>query len=231
MSRKSARRDEDARVADEALLTRRLAALGLRVRRVAVHSNRTVMVSVSRGTLRIHRGYAYASDRVLNAIVKFVYSRTRVADRRDAERELLAFPAHQFGNVVRSRPEGARPGDRAILSKLRQLHTQLNARHFGGALTRIPFRLSAKMRTQLGEVTLDDRTGRAVEIGMSRQHVARDGWLEVQKTLVHEMIHQWQAETGLAVDHGPTFRRKAREVGVEPSARRDLDTRPAADIL
>ena len=29
--------------------------------------------------------------------------------------------------------------------------------------------------------------------------------------MLHEMVHQWQAETGLAVDHGRTFRRKARE--------------------
>jgi hypothetical protein len=32
--------------------------------------------------------------------------------------------------------------------------------------------------------------------------------------MLHEMVHQWQAEMGLRVDHGPTFRRKAREVGV-----------------
>jgi hypothetical protein len=47
-------------------------------------------------------------------------------------------------------------------------------------------------------------------------------------------VHQWQAETGLAVDHGRGFRRKAREVGVEPQARRQLarkaDGTPAADV-
>jgi hypothetical protein len=38
--------------------------------------------------------------------------------------------------------------------------------------------------------------------------------------MLHEMVHQWQAETGLKVDHGPTFREKARDVGVLPRARR-----------
>jgi hypothetical protein len=32
--------------------------------------------------------------------------------------------------------------------------------------------------------------------------------------LLHEMVHQWQAENGLPVDHGAVFRRKAQEVGV-----------------
>jgi hypothetical protein len=34
------------------------------------------------------------------------------------------------------------------------------------------------------------------------------------------MVHQWQDENGQAIDHGPTFRRKAREVGICPSAKR-----------
>ncbi len=78
------------------------------------------------------------------------------------------------------------------------------------------------MRSQLGEVLIDERSHRAVEIVLSRYHLERDGWAEVERTLLHEMIHQWQAESGLPVDHGAAFRRKARDVGVEPSARRDV---------
>jgi len=33
-------------------------------------------------------------------------------------------------------------------------------------------------------------------------------------------VHQWQAETGLAVNHLRSFRQKAVEVGIEPQARR-----------
>jgi hypothetical protein len=44
----------------------------------------------------------------------------------------------------------------------------------------------------------------------------------VEETLLHEMVHQWQAETGQPVDHGRAFRRKAREVGITPRAVADL---------
>jgi hypothetical protein len=40
--------------------------------------------------------------------------------------------------------------------------------------------------------------------------------------MLHEMVHQWQAESGLRIDHGRTFRRKAREVGVIPAAKRTV---------
>jgi len=39
------------------------------------------------------------------------------------------------------------------------------------------------------------------------------------------MVHQWQAETGIPVDHGTNFRQKALEVGVAPTAYRKLDIR------
>jgi hypothetical protein len=41
-------------------------------------------------------------------------------------------------------------------------------------------------------------------------------------TQLHEMVHQWQAEQGLPIDHGRQFRNKAVEVGIEPAARRRL---------
>jgi hypothetical protein len=40
--------------------------------------------------------------------------------------------------------------------------------------------------------------------------------------MLHEMVHQWQAESGLRIDHGVTFRQKAREVGVIPAAKRTV---------
>jgi hypothetical protein len=38
------------------------------------------------------------------------------------------------------------------------------------------------------------------------------------------MVHQWQDEHGQVIDHGPTFRARARAVGIAPSARRLLAT-------
>jgi hypothetical protein len=205
-------------------LSARLSLLGLRgVARIVTHTNRIVMVSLgARGVLRLHRGYAHAPDRVLGAIVRFLDSRLPRAVRRAAERELLDFPVEQHSPAPSKPPrvERPRPGDLLLLHRLSQAHERFNGEHFGGALGSLPIRLSSRMRTRLGELSVDVRTGRPMEIAISRRHIARHAWAEVEHTLLHEMVHQWQAETGLPVDHGPTFRHKARQVGVLPGAKR-----------
>jgi SprT-like family protein len=203
----------------------RLQELGLRdVDGVITHTNRTVMLSLNRRILRIHRGYSYAPDRVLKAIVRFLNPRVPRPLRRAAEREFLRFPVEEHapppaGPGGRERP---RPGDLLLLHRLETLYHQLNQKHFGGTLGEIPIRLSGRMRRRLGELSVDIRTGRAIELSLSRQHIARHSWAEVEHTLLHEMVHQWQAETGLPIDHGRTFRQKAREVGVLPAAKRAI---------
>ncbi|MFL5515562.1 MAG: SprT-like domain-containing protein [Gemmatimonadales bacterium] len=207
----------------------RLRQLGLRdVSGILTHANRTVMVSIgSDGTLRLHRGYAWASDRVLRAIVRFLDPRVPRRLRRDAQRELLAFPVEQYAPAPArpARRERPRPGDLRLIDRLQQLHAELNARYFGRSLGELPIRLSGRMRTRLGEVAIDLRSGRPLEIAISRRHLARHDWAEVEHTMLHEMVHQWQAETCLRVDHGPAFRRKARELGVLPAARRTVQSR------
>lgn len=208
------------------LLAHRLTRLGVRgVAIVRTHANRTVMVSLSaRRVLRVHRGYAFAPDRVLAAIIDFLDPRRSRAERRSAEQAFLAFPVEMYvPRSARVRPaERPRPGDLALLHRLYEVHRRLNAEHFGGALDEISIRLSGRMRVRLGEVSVDLRTGRPIEIAMSRLHVTRHPWDEVEHTMLHEMVHQWQAESGLSVDHGPTFRAKARAVGVLPAARRPV---------
>lgn len=212
--------------ADEALLVVRLRELGLRSeQRVELHDNSTVMVSVTqRGVLRIHRAYAYASDHVLRAIVIFASPRTRRQDRALARRTITTFPAERVvpRQGGRRRRTPVDPADVATLSELGRLHARLNRTCFGDALGRITFRLSNRMETRLGEITVDRTTGCAIEIAISRRHVERDGWDGVRDTLLHEMIHQWQVESGGEPDHGPEFRRKARALGITPSAVRDL---------
>jgi SprT-like family len=204
----------------------RLQQLGLRdISRIIVHQNRTVMVSLcARGVLRLHQGYSFAPDEVLRAIVRFLNPRLPRAVRRAAEREFLAFPVEEFAPPPERpvQPERPRPGDLRILHRLRQLHEVFNLRYFGGVLGDIPIRISGRMRVRLGELSVDLRTGRPIEISLSRRHLARHPWDEVEHTMLHEMVHQWQAETGLPVDHGPLFRAKAREVGVLPMARRRI---------
>jgi hypothetical protein len=207
-------------------LSARLSMLGLRgITRIVTHSNRIVMVSLgARGVLRLHRGYSQAPDRVLRAIVRFLDPRLPRAVRRMAERELLDFPVERHAPTPPgpSRRERPRPGDLLLLHRLSQAHERFNGEHFGGALGSVPIRLSSRMRTRLGELSMDVRTGEPLEIAISRRHIVRHSWAEVEHTLLHEMVHQWQAESGLPVDHGPAFRCKARQVGVIPGAKRTL---------
>jgi hypothetical protein len=231
MRRKSRRAwaEASARRADEELLTRRLRELGLPdIPRLEIHENRSVLASVTKhGALRLHRGYAYASDRVLLAVVAYVSPTADPAEHREAERVLEGFPVEEFVRAPRRRGRPRlRRGDRQLLARLEGLHGEFNRRHFSGALGRIEFRVSGRMRTCLGELTIDARTGRPTEIAVSRHHIEQDGWEEAGHTLLHEMVHQWQAETGQDADHGPAFRRKAQEVGIAPVASRAVDVRP-----
>jgi len=182
------------------------------------------MVSTGRANqLRIHRGYAYSSDRILKAIINFVNARNRAA-RAAAEREIQTFVIDAILRPKRRRKRRVvKPRDRELLAELQAMHAHSNAALFGGELSPVTIGISDRMRTRLGEVTVDPQNQRSVEITISRAHWERDGRREAAKTLLHEMIHQWQAESGLKVDHGASFRRKAREVGVPPSARRAVD--------
>jgi hypothetical protein len=158
-------------------LERRLRLLGLRnVDQIVTHTNRTVMVSLGiRRVLRVHQGYTFAPDRVLLAIIRFLDPRLPTPLRRAAQREFLDFPVEQHAPTSGpGRRERPRPGDLLLLHRLRQLHERFNAKHFDGALTDIPIRLSGRMRRRL------------------------------------------------PVDHGPAFREKAAELGIQPHASRRL---------
>lgn len=203
------------------LLALRLSLLGLPpVAAVRTHTNQSVMVSLTpRRVLRVHRGYAHAPDRVLSAIVRFLKPGARRSTRAAARRELLAFPVEEHAPRRPARgPERPRPAELPLQHRLEGLHQRLNAEYFEGRLGPVPIRLSGRMRTRLGKVRADRRTGHLVEIVLSRRHLRRDSWDEVTHTMLHEMVHQWQVESGHPLDHGPAFRRKALQVGIEPRA-------------
>ena len=187
---------------------------------MVTHRNRHVMVSWRPGKwLRLHEGYAHAPDDVLKALVRFLTPGTRRAARVAARQVFLAFPVEEYAPSAPHDPlTRIRPGDERALARLRQLHRELNYRYFDGTLAEIPILLSGRMRRRLGELRMERRTGRAIRITLNRRHVRRDTSVAVIDTLLHEMVHQWQAETGRAVDHGAEFRRKAREVGISPRA-------------
>ncbi len=202
-----------------AVLFSRLQDLGLRgVESLVLMRTRTTMVSVIGRTLRVNEGYADAPEAVLRAVVSFASAHTR-AERVAARDEILTYEVDR--PPVARRVESPRPGDLALIAQLTDAHRQLNAQHFGGTLSSVPILLSGRMATRLGHYDPGSRHSSA-EIVMSRKHVVRHGWREAMHTLLHEMVHQWQHETGVPVDHGAGFRRKAREVGITPAARRDV---------
>ncbi len=170
--------------------------------------------------LRLHEGYRFAPDDVLAAIVRFVTPGTRRATRLGARRVFLGFPAEAHapgtGPAARAPRIGSKEAELEV--RLQSLHRDLNALHFEGALATIPIRLSGRMRSRLGELRMDRATGTKLSIGISYRHLRRDGWTAVRETLLHEMVHQWQAEAGRPVDHGAEFRQKAVELGIEPRA-------------
>ena len=209
--------DAPATTAEE--LLDKLRALGLRrIATVRLTRNRAVMVSYRGHELRVHEAYLRAGEPVLRAIVVFVEGRTR-AERRAAQRVILAHDVPAAPRRPASRERTA-PQDLHFANRLREEHRRLNAAHFGGKLREVPIRVSRRMRSRLGHYTAATPVGDPPEIAISRSHIRRHGWDEVLHTLLHEMVHQWQDESGHVIDHGRVFRAKAREVGIEASARR-----------
>jgi hypothetical protein len=193
--------------------------------RVTLTRNRTVMISWrARSGLRLHAGYAAAPDDVLRAIVRFIARGVPRAERAAARRLFMTFPIEQHAASHPERPRAPRPvvpADQPVIDRLTHMHELLNARYFANTLGAIPIRLSDRMRSRLGELRAP-RGNAPAEIIMSRRHIRRHGWDAVCDTLLHEMVHQWQSESGLPLDHGREFRRKAKEVGISPRAVADL---------
>lgn len=202
-------------------LDARLYHLGLpRTIRVTATRNRTTLVSMSRrGGLRLHAGYSAAPDVVLQAIIRFTARRVSRDERLAARRILVGFPAQRHAAPrPRRRVAAVVPeADRPVIARLRTAHDVFNTRHFDGALDPIAIHLSERMRRRLGEFRVAE-PGAAPEIIVSRRHLRRDGWDAALETLLHEMVHQWQAETGRPVNHGRDFRARARAIGIPPRA-------------
>ena len=206
---------------DAVELLLRLRALGLEgMTSCRLTRNRTVMVSFRRGELRVHEGFLAAPPEVLRAIVAFVQAR-RKSERRAAEAVILAWPVPRSAAPVRPR-ERTHPDDEPLAERLTAAHRALNARHFGDGLRAVPVRVSRRMKSRLGHYAAASPGAGDAEIVISRRHVRRHGWEEATHTLLHEMVHQWQDETGRPIDHGRMFRQKAREVGIIAAARRPV---------
>jgi hypothetical protein len=106
---------------------------------------------------------------------------------------------------------------------MHELHAELNARHFAGALGNVRIGLSYQMRRKLGEFRPLSGPGGHASIVLGRRHIRRDGWSAAVETFLHEMIHQWQSETGLPLAHDGAFRKKAAAIGIDGRAVRQRE--------
>lgn len=216
--------EEPPRTAEQFL--GRLRVYGMRrIERCRLTHNRAVMVSFRDGELRVHEGYLDAPAEVLRALVLFVEGKTS-AERRRARGLILAHPVGPREPGTTRRAPRTHAEDDELAAGLADWHLAYNLRFFDGTLRTIPVRVSRRMRSRLGHYTAASGSGPA-EIAISRRHVVRHGVDEALHTLLHEMVHQWQDETGQAIDHGPLFRARAREVGITPAARRAVTARRA----
>jgi SprT-like family len=207
------------RTGDELLAL--LSARGLRrIERCTLTKNARIMVSFRDGELRVHESYLDAPAEVYDAIVRLVEGRTK-RSRREAGKLIIANGPTAVDSPPRRR-ERLHPDDTAWTARLVDEHMRLNVAHFGNTLAPIVVRVSRRMKSRLGHYSPADRHSPA-EIAISRRHIRRHGWDDALETLLHEMVHQWQAETGATLDHGPEFRRKAREVGIRPRAKRQVE--------
>ena len=112
-----------------------------------------------------------------------------------------------------------RADDAVIIERLQLAHADYNSTLFHDELMPIRMRISRRMKNRLGHYMVGGNNQPA-EIAVSLRHVERDPWDDVLHTLVHEMVHQWQDQVGVGLDHGQTFRAKAREVGISARATR-----------
>lgn len=211
---------EAPRTADE--LFARLRAMGLKgVRELKLTTNRSVMVSVTDGVLRVHRAYLGAPEPVHRAIVRFLMAPRR-SERLAARAVLVSYPIGAEDRRAPRAPERTHPDDEGLAATFAEWHVRYNAERFGGRLGTVTIRVSRRMRARLGHY-MPAQHGRPAELAISRRHIRRHGMADALETLLHEMVHQWQDEQGHPLGHDRIFREKSKAVGISGRARRVVD--------
>jgi hypothetical protein len=187
------------------------------VQTLTLTRNRSVVVSVKGYELRVHEGFVAAPPKVHGEIVRFVMAK-RGWERTTARQAILAHPLPKHTKPPRA-PERTHLDDEGMAECLAEWHTRLNGDRFGASLTLVPIRVSRRMVRRLGHYAPGVEGG-GPEIAIAARHLKRDGLASAVETLLHEMVHQWQHEQGLPIDHGAAFRKKCREVGAPARAKR-----------
>ena len=105
------------------------------------------------------------------------------------------------------------------LGRLYATYHDFNLQHFAGLLVTLPLYI----RPSTGKATIaytwtDDYTGAPKYIVLTEAHALSDPWPDVRSTLLHEMVHCWQAQQGRQVAHDENFRLMAERLGISGRA-------------
>lgn len=127
-----------------------------------------------------------------------------------------------FPESVRQRLHGA------WLERLRAKWRLTNTLRLGGALQQPVFAIDCGVARRLGQW---NKLGRLLSV--SEEHILTAPWLEVEKTLLHEMAHQYVDEVLQVAGetaHGPAFAQACEKIGVTPEATAKKSAADGAEI-
>lgn len=189
--------------------------LGERVR-LAVHDNRSTMVSFRRAPeavcYRVHHLFLDAPGEVVRALAAFAAPRLRAGRRREAGRHIDAWVRQNRAAIAPLAPGALR--SRGRYHDLGAILERLNGEHFGGEVQaaigwgrdgRAGPRRSIKTGVYLHEA-------RVIRIHPALDRPEVPGFY-VAAVVFHEMLHQvvpGAESDGRRVVHGPEFRRRER---------------------
>lgn len=105
---------------------------------------------------------------------------------------------------------------RDVRGRLYAEYHEVNQRHFAGLLPTVPIHI--RTLTEFGHLWTDDHTGQPRYIVIQEHHALTDSWEKVRDTLLHEMVHVWQAAQGYRTGHGPDFKARAKALGCDGRA-------------
>lgn len=190
--------------------------LGERVR-LAVHDNRSTMVSFRRARdavrYRVHHLFLDAPGEVVRALAAFAAPRLRAPRRREAGRRIDAWVRQNRGAIAPLHPGALRARGRH--HHLGAIMDRLNAEHFGGGVRaaigwgRWNGGAGPRRSIKTGVYLHDARVIR-IHPALDRAEVPE---FYVAAVVFHEMLHQLVPghDSGRRrVVHGPEFRRRER---------------------
>ena len=109
-----------------------------------------------------------------------------------------------------------------VQGRLHAHYHEVNERHFAGLLPTLPILIVPMTRKRRGlrsiACTYCDDMGAPRRITMDEAFALTKSWGAVRDALTHEMGHVWQAAMGLDLDHGPSFHRIAKRLGISERA-------------